>query len=555
MKKRIFRSVFISMILVLAASLGLVTVVLNRHFITLEEERMKTQADLAAAGIETEGMDYLSALHLSDYRVTWIARDGTVLYDSKSDAGAMENHANRAEFQGAVANGSAYATRSSRTMMTATIYYAKLLSDGTVVRIAIARSSLLAMFLQLISAFLWILIAAAAASGLAAEYMSRRLVKPINEIDLDHPLQMQEYPEMRPLLLRIDDQNREIAAQLEMVHRQEKEFLTVSQGIQEGLVLADADGKILSMNLAAKMLLAPDGRNIASINDLAYPELIQKLFARAKSLSHAEDSITTADDRIFNVSFDPVTSHKQLSGVSILSYDATETYQAQMMRQEFTANVSHELKTPLQSIMGSAELLENGMVKKQDVPVFLRRIHKEAARMLQLIDDILRLSQLDELEDARKEKMDLAQSANEALEALSSSFTEHGIRLEKHIEEAMIKGSPQLVYEIAYNLIDNAIRYNEPNGLVRVSVYPYHSFAVLQVADTGIGIPETSQERIFERFYRVDKSRSRKTGGTGLGLSIVKHAVALCGGTIRLESKEGVGSTFTVYFPLVEDPK
>lgn len=555
MKKRIFRSVFISMVLVLAASLALITVVLNRHFISLEEERMKTQADLAAAGIETEGMGYLSALDLSDYRVTWIARDGTVLYDSQSDASQMENHADRAEFQGAVANGSAYATRSSHTLMTATIYYAQLLSDGTVVRIAIARSSLLATFLQLISAFLWILIAAACVSALVAVYMSRKLVKPINEIDLDHPLDMQEYPEMRPLLVRIDDQNKEIAAQLETVHRQEKEFLTVSQAIQEGLVLADANGKILSINLAAKMLLAPDGRNTENISDLAYPDLIGKLFAKAKSFSHAENSVTTPDGRIFNISFDPVTSHKQLTGVSILSYDATETYQAQQMRQEFTANVSHELKTPLQSIMGSAELLENGMVKKQDVPVFLKRIHKEAARMLQLIDDIIRLSQLDELEDAREEKMDLAQSANEVLEALSSSFAEHGIHLEKHIETATIKGSPQLVYEIAYNLIDNAIRYNKPDGSVTVSVYPHHAFAMLQVADTGIGIPEASQERIFERFYRVDKSRSRKTGGTGLGLSIVKHAAALCGGTIRLESKEGVGSTFTVNFPLLEDAK
>jgi two-component system phosphate regulon sensor histidine kinase PhoR len=554
MNKKIFRSVFLSMILVLTASMVLITAILNQHYVEVEKERMAVEAELVEAGIETEGMAYLEAVQEDMYRLTWIARDGTVLFDSQADASQMENHAGREEFQGALAEGSAYSSRKSDTLTKTTIYYAKQMTDGTVVRVAITNDSLLSTFFRMTSAFLWVLLAAVAASVFVARRLSNRIVRPLNKIDLDHPLEMREYPELTPMLMRIDEQNKEISDQIETLHRQQKEFNAVTHSIHEGLILLDTSHHILSMNEMAVRLFSPEGKEVKELRELEPQDMLEGLVSKAEQRAHSEE-ILSRGRRRYRVSADPITSRGELTGVSLLSYDVTEEQEEEEHRQEFTANVSHELKTPLQSIMGSAELLENGMVRKEDEPVFLHRIRTESARMLTLIDDIIRLSQLDTTQDVKTDNVNLENPVLEALEALSASAQDHHVTIQRELQPVIVRGNARLLYEIAYNLVDNAIRYNKDPGTVTVRTYEKGGIAFLQVSDTGVGIPRESQNRIFERFYRVDKSRSRKTGGTGLGLSIVKHAVQLSGGKVHLESKVGSGSTFTVTIPGAADGK
>lgn len=421
------------------------------------------------------------------------------------------------------------------------MYYAERLNNGGVIRIAITRNSFWRMLLRLLSPLLLIMLLAVLVSWFLAKPLSQTIVKPLNEMDLDKPLESKAYDEIKPLLTRLDSQNKQIADQMEQLHHREKELKTVTDAMQEGLILIDLDDWILLSNPAVVSLLGLHDTD-------PLPDDVKEIIDKNSRLAHTE-GIVERNGRNIQISASPIISRKILKGTSILVVDVTEEYHEEQVRREFTANVSHELKTPLQSIMGSAELLENHLVKDEDRDGFYKKIHESSAQLLTLIDDIIRLSHLDENQRFEEIKLNLKSPVTEALEALQGSAYRHGIKLETNLSDTMILANFCLVYEIAYNLIDNSIRYNKEKGKTKITVKEHRGQAILQVADTGIGIPQEAQNRIFERFYRVEKSHSRKTGGTGLGLSIVKHAVQQCHGTIRLESELGKGSTFTVIFP------
>ncbi len=554
MTRKIFRSVFFSTLVILAASLALILGALNRYFMNLEETQLNSQAQLAAAGIETSGLDYLRSLPASEeYRITWIAADGTVQFDNQADAANLENHLGRAEVQQALANGEGNAVRYSSTMATRTMYHAVLLKDHSILRVSVTTDTVGLMVLRMTTTLLWILIAAIVLSWFLSKWLSKRIVEPLNHLDLDHPLENQGYEEIAPLLSRIDRQNDQISDQLNQLHQKQKEFETVTSSIHEGLIVLDHQDEILSVNPSALRLFEADGSvNGKHILTLCRDEKISRILEEVHAGKQAED-ILTIRDRTIRVAAAPIASKGAYTGASILASDISEEYAAEQQRREFTANVSHELKTPLQSIMGSAELLENHLVRPEDEAQFVHRIRTESARLLTLIDDIIRLSQLDENSPAEEEIVDLSDLVKEAEESLQKSSEEHHVTIQTSLSRTRIKANARLIYEIAYNLMDNAIRYNKENGTVTVSTYRQADRCYLKVSDTGIGIPADSLNRIFERFYRVDKSHSRATGGTGLGLSIVKHAAAISHGTIQVSSRINEGSEFLVTFPAAEE--
>lgn len=541
MFKKIFRASFLLTSLVLFFAVLLSAIVLSIDFDHNEMAALASQADLAASGVNTSGKKYLKSLKGENYRITWINSQGKVLYDNEENPKKMGNHAHREEVAEAMKNGTGTSERYSTTLSTVTMYYAERLKNGGVIRVAITRNSFWRMLLRLLSPLLLIMLLAVLVSWFLAKTISQSIVKPLNEMDLDKPLESKAYDEIKPLLTRLDSQNKQIADQMEQLHHREKEFKTVTDAMQEGLILIDLEDKILLSNPAVVSLLGLHDSD-------SLPADVKEIIDQNSRLAHAE-GIVERNGRNIQISASPITSRKILKGTSILVVDVTEEYHEEQVRREFTANVSHELKTPLQSIMGSAELLENHLVKEEDRDGFYKKIHESSAQLLTLIDDIIRLSHLDENQRFEEIKLNLKSPVTEALEALQGSADRHGIKLETDLGDCMIIANFRLVYEIAYNLIDNSIRYNKEEGKTKVTVKKHRGQAILQVADTGIGIPQEAQSRIFERFYRVDKSHSRKTGGTGLGLSIVKHAVQQCHGTIRLESELGKGSTFTVIFP------
>lgn len=545
MFKRIFRAIFASTTLVLLVSVALSALSLSIDFDNTEVRTLTSKAGLAAAGVNAGGVKYLKELRGENYRVTWIDQNGKVLFDNEENPKKMGNHAQRKEVAEAMKKGTGESERFSTTLSTVTHYYAERLKDGSVIRVAITRNTMLLALLHLISPLLIILLGATAISWLLAKKISKTIVEPLNSLDLDHPLESSNYEEIKPLLSRLDSQNKQISDQIEQLHHHEKEFKTVTDAMQEGLILIDLDDKILLSNPAVMTLLDLDDNS-------KLPEDVKKIVNKNNRTEHAE-GIIKRHGRSIQVSASPITSRKVLKGTSILVVDVTEEYHEAQIRREFTANVSHELKTPLQSIMGSAELLENHLVKDEDKDKFYQKIHASSSQLLTLIDDIIRLSHLDEMQQVEERRIDLKSPVQEAIDALQSSFERHNMTLIANLESVYLTANFRLLYEIAYNLIDNAIRYNKPGGHVKVTVGERDGHAVLEVADDGIGVPAEAQQRIFERFYRVDKSHSRKTGGTGLGLSIVKHATEQCHGSIKLFSELGKGSTFTATFPIAHE--
>lgn len=549
MTKRIFRSVLAATLIVLAASVGLITIVLNNQFIDMERHQLAIQTELAAAGVNSEGEAYLDALDPQGYRVTWIDADGTVLYDSEVDPATMENHSSREEFREAMANGTGESERESDTLAIKNMYYAMRLKDSTVIRVAVARSTVALMLVKMVSAFIWIVLGAVIVSIILARSLSNQIVEPLNHLDLDHPLDHRQYDEIAPLLVRIDRQNHQISDQINELHQKKKEFETVTGSIREGLILLNKDREILSMNPAACTIFnVPQDNEGKDILAICRDEDFSEIVNSAKDGEQAE-TIIKINGKQIRIDASPITSHGIITGISILAWDISEEYANEQMRREFTANVSHELKTPLQSIMGSAELLEDHLVKPQDQDAFLHKIRSESSRLLSLIDDIIRLSQLDDLKQVEENQINLKDLIREASEALEQSAREHHVTMDLRLSNAQTTANDQLMYEIVYNLMDNGIRYNKDPGTLMVETgVDINGHPFIKVQDTGIGIPKESLPRIFERFYRVDKSHSRKTGGTGLGLSIVKHAVQVCHGTISVNSTLGEGTTFTVTF-------
>ena len=549
MTKKIFQSILLVAGAVLLASLLIIMGFLYDYFGGVEENQLRDELSLAAAAVEDGGTDYLSQLTADRYRLTWIATDGSVLYDTRTDAESLENHASRAEVSQALATGTGESTRYSSTLMEKTMYYAQRLADGTVLRISISRATVGMIAVGMIQPLLIVLIVALILSGLLARRLSRRIVDPLNSLDLEHPLDNDAYEELSPLLKRIHRQHVEIQTQLRELHERTDEFTQVTGSMREGLVLLDEHGDILSINAAAQALFGADaqcvGRDFLTIER---SHEISAAIQAAVADGHSEVRAERAG-RVYQFDISRITSDGKFLGTVILAFDITEQEFAERNRREFTANVSHELKTPLQGIIGSAELIENGMVKPDDLPRFVGHIHTEAARLVTLIDDIIRLSQLDEGDAMPTEPVDLLAVSQEAAENLQDAAAARGVTVGVTGQPAVIPGVRRLIYEIIYNLCDNAIKYNRDGGRVDVTVAADADGSSITVADTGIGIAPEHQGRVFERFYRVDKSHSRAIGGTGLGLSIVKHAAAYHHARVALESTLGTGTTVTVTFP------
>ena len=549
MTKKIFQSILLVAGAVLLASLLIIMGFLYDYFGGVEENQLRDELSLAAAAVEDGGADYLSQLTADRYRLTWIAADGSVLYDTKTDAESLENHAARTEVSQALTTGTGESTRYSSTLMEKTMYYAQRLADGTVLRISISRATVGMIAVGMIQPLLIVLIVALILSGLLARRLSRRIVDPLNSLDLEHPLDNDAYEEISPLLKRIHRQHVEIQTQLRELREKTDEFTQITGSMREGLVLLDEHDSILSINAAAQALFGADaqcvGRDFLTIER---SHEISAAIQAAVADGHSEVRAERAG-RVYQFDISRIASDGKPIGTVILAFDITEQEFAERNRREFTANVSHELKTPLQGIIGSAELIENGMVKPDDLPRFVGHIHAEAARLVTLIDDIIRLSQLDEGDAMPTEPVDLLAVSQEAAENLQDAAAARGVTVGVTGQPAVIPGVRRLIYEIVYNLCDNAIKYNRDGGRVDVTVAADADGSSITVADTGIGIAPEHQGRVFERFYRVDKSHSKASGGTGLGLSIVKHAVQYHHGRIELESAPGTGTTIRVVFP------
>ena len=549
MTKKIFQSILLVAGCVLLASLLIIMGFLYDYFGGVEENQLRDELSLAAAAVEDGGTDYLSQLTADRCRLTWIAADGSVLYDTKTNAESLENHASRAEVSQALATGTGESTRYSSTLMEKTMYYAQRLDDGTVLRISISRATVGMIAVGMIQPLLIVLIVALILSGLLARRLSQRIVDPLNSLDLEHPLDNDAYEELSPLLKRIHHQHVEIQTQLRELREKTDEFTQITGSMREGLVLLDEHGSILSINAAAQALFGADaqcvGRDFLTIER---SHEISAAIQAAAADGHSEVRAERAG-RVYQFDISRITSDGKFLGTVILAFDITEQEFAERNRREFTANVSHELKTPLQGIIGSAELIENGMVKPEDLPRFVGHIHAEAARLVTLIDDIIRLSQLDEGDAMPTEPVDLLAVSQEAAENLHDVAAARDVMVSVTGQPAVLPGVRRLIYEIVYNLCDNAIKYNRDGGRVDVTVAADAGGSSITVADTGIGIAPEHQARVFERFYRVDKSHSKASGGTGLGLSIVKHAVQYHRGRIELESTPGTGTTIRVVFP------
>ena len=550
MTKRIFRSVCIVAVVVLFASLALVMGVLYDYFSGSQENQLKTQTDLAAQGIEHEGSSYFDGLDSEELRITWIDKKGKVLFDNKTDASSMENHLEREEVRQAVENGYGKSSRYSETLTEKSLYSAKKLSDGSVLRLSVSQYSVLTLFLGMLRPVLIIALLAVVLALLLAYRLSKNIVTPLNKLNLDSPLSNKVYEELSPLLKRMDAQQKQLKHQSEELKRKREEFETATENMSEGLIILNEKGVILSLNrAAAKMLgLSEDsvGKDIFSEKtsvDLKEPT------QTALSGKNTEEVFALKDGN-FQLLANPVSTDGKVTGAALLVLDVTEKERAEQMRREFTANVSHELKTPLQTISGYAELLANGMVADKDKTAFSEKISAEAQRMIRLIEDIIKLSNLDEgAVELTRETVDLYVTAENTVRSLLPAAKKANVTLSLNGENAEIYGIPQLLTAVVYNLCDNAIKYNKDGGTVFVNVKNNAENIVLSVRDTGIGIPKEQQERIFERFYRVDKSHSKEVGGTGLGLSIVKHAAKLHDAKITLESEVGKGTGITVIFP------
>lgn len=548
MTKKIFRSIIAVAMIVLLASLLIATSFLYDYFNTQQINQLKEELHIVSANSENINAEDFEKLKSSVFRFTLIASDGTVLCDTDTSAENMENHLEREEVKKAIENGKGSSIRYSSTLTERTVYEAILLENGNVLRISINQITVGALVLEMLPAICIIIIIAVLITFVLSSRMSKSIMKPLDELDLEHPAENDSYEELSPILTKINKQHKQITKQKLQLRRKNDEFKQIADSMNEGLVLLDKDGIVLSINSAAKKLFGldenPVGSDFLTVDRSSEMNAsVQKAFSGKRS-EFREERNGCEYEFIIN----RIQSEGKMIGVVIICLDVTETAFAEKNRQEFTANVSHELKTPLQSIIGSAELLENGLVKDEDTKRFIGNIKNEAVRLVSLINDIIRLSQLDENNASVTETVDLYQVANEVVEVLTPLAEKKMVEMHINGENCLMNGVRRYLYEIVYNLCDNAIRYNVEGGKVIIDIKNLESNIVLTVSDTGIGIPAEHQSRIFERFYRVDKSHSKETGGTGLGLSIVKHAVAYHGGTINLESVLNKGTRISIIF-------
>ena len=549
MTKKIFRSMLLVAAVALLASLVVVVACMYRFSADAQVRQLKDGLDLAAAAVGQSGEAYLKDVADNRCRLTWVAADGTVLYDTKADAATLPNHADREEIQDALQNGTGESVRYSDTLLEKTMYCARRLPDGTVLRISVSRATVGVLVVGMLQPIVLLLLLVLGLSAILAKRLSHHIVEPLNELDLEHPLDNECYEELAPLLSRINRQRGQIDRQLRELQRKTDEFSQITGSMLEGLVLLDDRWTVLSINPAAQRIFGTDSGCVGQ--DFLTVERSHEMSAAieaAMQTGHSEFRLHK-NGRIYQLDLSRIDSATERAGAVLLAFDITEQEEAEQNRREFTANVSHELKTPLQGIIGSAELLENGMVKPEDTPRFVGHIRAEAQRLVTLIGDIIRLSQLDEGDEMPAEPVDLADLAEEAVRDLQAEADKKHVTLHCGTQSACMTGVRRLLYEIIYNLIDNAVKYNVDGGRVNIQVAGEPHNVRVTVKDTGIGIAPEHQGRIFERFYRADKSHSKASGGTGLGLSIVKHAVQYHHGSIDLQSQPGKGTQISVTFP------
>lgn len=546
MTKKIFRSILVVATAVLLISLSVVTLVLYDHFENFTTAQLKSELALAVKGVELSGKDYLENLSDDNFRITWVDENGEVLFDSKADAISMYNHIDREEISEAIDSGYGESARYSETLTQKMLYSAYRLTDGTVLRVATSVDSVFTLLLNALVPMIIIFACAVIISVFVARRMAKGIVEPLEKLDLEHPTENDTYEELSPILYKISKQHKEIGKQVKLLRQKTDEFEQIISSMNEGLILLDVHGTVLSMNQAAKRIFSvTDSKTNCNFLTIDRSVEMSKAVNDALNGKHSEfRAQKNGNEYQFDIS--RIESGGKTLGAVILGFDITDKAFAERNRREFTANVSHELKTPLQSIIGSTELLENGLVKPEDTARFIGNIKNEATRLVSLINDIIRLSQLDENNAPLAEEFDVADVAKEVADILSSVAVKKNVTLEIKSECCMISGVRRYIYEIIYNLCDNAIRYNVDGGKVTVDIRKENGRTVICVDDTGIGIAPEHHARIFERFYRVDKSHSKETGGTGLGLSIVKHAVQYHGGKIEFQSEVGKGTKIRV---------
>ena len=552
MTKKIFKSIMFVCALVLAVGLAAVMGILYSNFDGQMRKELSKEAAYLAYGVEQQGVDYLKNIKDKSARITYIDQDGTVLFDNEADVSEMKNHSDRTEFQKAEKYGAGESSRYSDTLSEKTIYYALRLKDGTVLRVSGTQDSVLALVENLIFPLCGLLCLMLILSGIMASAISKRIVKPINELDLESPEENRIYEELSPLLSKIHRQNREIQNQLELAKQQQEEFALITENMQEGLIVIDKYTMILSANSSAWNLFHMDrGCQGESVYCLDREEEFRHAIEQVLSGEHTELVLKLNGSDIQLIA-NPVIRDKKTEGAVVLLVNVTEKLERESLRREFSANVSHELKTPLTSISGFAESMQSGLVKCEDIPQFAGRIYKEAQRLLQLVEDVIQISQLDEEKTSYTwEPVDVYQVCKNAFESLKEKAKRLNVHLYICGEYMKMEAVRTLLEEVVYNVCDNAIKYNRNEGSVSVFLTQTAQEIQIVVKDTGVGIPKEDQDRVFERFYRVDKSHSKEIGGTGLGLSIVKHAVGALKGSVILRSEEGNGTEICMKFPKV----
>ncbi|MBC5788156.1 sensor histidine kinase [Clostridium facile] len=547
MTKRIFRSILLVSIASCFVGLAFVIGILYQYFDNQLMRELENSAYYLSIAVEHEGISALDDLPEGKERITIIGTDGTVLYDTSSNPATMENHNTREEVQEARENGSGKAVRQSNTLGHKNIYYALKLSNGQILRVSSTQYNVATLLLNLIQPILWIFALIVLLATIFSFRASKKIVEPLNKLDLNNPDINEPYEEIAPLLTKISRQKRTIRSQLSKAKRQQEEFSLITNHMEEGLLVIDKQTELLSYNNSALQLLgAKETKPQGSIFILNRSEPFRQVVNKALSGERTE-AVLQINDLFYRLTGNPVFHHDEIEGAVLLLIDITEKMQREQLRNEFTANISHELKTPLTSISGFAEIIQNGLVLPEDIPKFAERIFTESQRLITLVSDIIKISQLDEsVLPYEKETVDLYKTAKEILDRLTPAAEKMDVRLCIEQSSATLEIVKPIFEEVIYNLCDNAIKYNNRGGSVQVIIQQTDEITSIAVKDTGIGIPVSDQQRIFERFYRVDKSHSKEIGGTGLGLSIVKHGASYLGADVKVTSTMGKGTTFTL---------